>query len=367
MICIADESEILVSALQESEDSLARMPWRNIAVDGFDNFFWRPGESTAYHRLWCNGIRVLEQHRTVWERPERAGSGWSLAEADVMVFDSLGTLPINLARDGLSRATPYSDALRRDILLDHCAWLLCQASLGPTAPIANPPMWSNTYYNRGQGDGAVYGPAYVKTDSGIVPFLSHQISRSPLTRLLVHSELGTSVDITAKVVAAVVKVHPMGGFHPESMTSAAVRMLAEFLHDNLPIATLSIFSNAPGDALDLVDIPRLAGWRRPKSSVEPPSWVIEFIGRIPADKTRVFVATVDLDHSSQTKSDDLSELFDELNLPPVIPYDTGARARLCERALLLLDEKIRQHEGMHAEQEKKRFSGVAEHGQPTQG
>ena len=94
--------------------------WRQLSFDGFDDIHWSYQANAP--RLVCNGIIVRGDRSSRQEDQP----GWSLFEAPkISIFDSRGTLPLNLQRTALTVDTMvFDEALREEVHRDFLAYLI---------------------------------------------------------------------------------------------------------------------------------------------------------------------------------------------------------------------------------------------------
>lgn len=107
---------------------------RRIQPVGYDDIQWTYSDIPA---LVCNGIIVRGQ-RGFSFRVNAANfehHGYTFQIPNLSVFDSLGSLPLNLQRTELTTEEyPFVDALHRDVVVDYLAYLQAH---GPKAALVN--------------------------------------------------------------------------------------------------------------------------------------------------------------------------------------------------------------------------------------
>ena len=162
-----EEVKQLKCELTVSLNTTSTTGWREVFVHGISQCLWRPRREYHLHTLYCNGIKVATWHRNVDKNyfsdlPE-------LKQPVVLVIDRDAVMPLTITRDALTAEPPYVAGVRRDMLLDHCAWLLGQSAWPPDRrqPF-RAPTWE-LYRSMHPGDGVVESAVYVVATNGLVP------------------------------------------------------------------------------------------------------------------------------------------------------------------------------------------------------
>jgi hypothetical protein len=335
------------AAVAESEDDLTRMPWRRLPFEGLERVLWRPGRA-ARQRLWCNGLLIESAHETTWNRRYASEGPWTFETADVMVFDGRRQLPLAVTRDHLEGRAPYHDALRRDFLLDHCAWLLARAALPPAAAVPEAPMWEY-YEGMSPGDGTLTAPPYMEVEGGLLPWAMTNIAASGIGTVVAFDGRPSTAPEAPQPGRAFAHV-PMqifGGFGHESRPSVATRHMRDFVRAIVPATTVDVLTRLHDDpkAFGVVGTTDGITWRsndtRVDEAVAAP--LLPIASALVQRHGAAVVAFALVDPSAKPRPDALSRIWGELGLPAVIPRDAAARERACGRALAVLGDRVRYH------------------------
>jgi hypothetical protein len=343
---IADE--VVVPVVAESDEDLERMPWRRLEFDGLERVLWRPGEG-ARQRLWCNGLLVEHRHETISDRRYTTGGPGVLDTADVMVFDSRGVLPLAVSREHLEGHAPYHDALLRDFLLDHCAWLLARAGLAPAAEIPKAPMWEHFEF-MSPGDGMTTAPPYMEVEGGLLPWTMMNIAESDVRMVVACDGSPSNAPIPPEPSRgyALVQLKPFGGFGGESFSSVATRHLRDFVRAVVPATSVDVMTQLEDDRAAFKVVGECGGitWRSNDTRIdaavaEPLLPLATALAHRHGAKVVAFAA---VDPAIKLRPNALTEIWKELDLPALISRDPEARGRSCMQALEVIGDRVRLHD-----------------------
>jgi hypothetical protein len=333
------------AGVAESEEDLARFPWRQLGFEGLDRVLWRLGQK-ACQRLWCNGILVENTHETAMSRRYASEHPWVFETADVMVLDGRGRLPLAVARDQLLGRAPYHDALLRDFLLDHCAWLLACAAWPSVQEIPDAPMW-NQFHDMSPGDGSIDVPPYVEVEGGLLPLMSTNIGASGIGTVIAFVGAGAVAASPQSGQAFVrVSMQPYGGFRGESRASAFTRHLRDVVLSIVPATSVITFTQWDDDS-DFIVVGGASDltWRSDDTravggGAEPLLHIASTLGHSCGAKVVTFAV---VDSNAKPRPDTLNPIWRELALPAVIPRDRETRERTCGQALAALGDRVSKH------------------------
>jgi molecular chaperone HtpG len=341
--------DLVTPAVAESEDDLAHCLWRRLPFDGLERVLWRPG-TDAQQRLWCNGLLLENAHETIYGRRYSTDGPWIFNTADLMVFDARARLPMAVTRDRLIGVAPYHDALRRDFLLDHCAWLLARAALPQAGATPPAPMWEH-YGMMSPGDGMLTAPPYVEVDAGLLPWATSNIASSGITTVVAFDGQPASTSDASHLGCAFapLRMEIFGGFSPESRVSVATRHLRDFVQTIVPAVTIDVLTRFDDDAKAFAAVGSADGfvWRSNDTRVDPATagQLVPLASMLAQRHGAMVVAFATVDPLAKPRSDALTRIWDELGLPAVIPRDAAARERACGPALAVLGDRVVRHLG----------------------
>nr|WP_114366737.1 hypothetical protein [Bremerella cremea] len=375
-----DDIEIRPQSVLVSLNDIDHSEWRTVECDAFDRVIWRPANESWRHRLYANGILVASWHRN-FDR-NLFSDVTELKQPDVLVIDQSSNLELNLTRNDVIGVPGYKEAVERDALLDHCAWLLAQA--GMPANDREPfqaPMWEKQSY-MSPGDGVVKGPCYIVTEKGLVPLTAWHVHRAGI-RILTTYFTSTNSYISDNKNDQMVHFPPkaifkqdmlptayasfvldvFGGFGPVSHTNVAIE---EFSRLITPIIGqdaewVLVMPTIIADRLDVKGLrsPQLggggirhltpAGWSvlGGDSYTDVSSLLSLVLGpNSPIQSNnaiRGFAQMTRHASSSQPKEDKFASVWAELRLPDVLPFDAALRQKQCAHAELMLAKHIARY------------------------
>lgn len=338
--------------------------WRPLAGTGFEAVMWNDSQAgySFINKIYCNGLLVSTGHARFNHRLLRSLD--QLQEPTVSVFDREGDFPLKITRDGLQSDLPFLCELRQDVLIDHCAWLVFEAGLLPEhqSPMVAP-MWKYNDFFRGQGDGSLEGSVYAITDSGLVPLHGWHLWAARAERLTVEFNFGhQDREIHDAVVShklpspfARSKLRPFGGFG-EPPDVPALLELTSFTR-NLGWAAIawscvipeqywfsnsshSIFLHRTGLADSSYTRTARGLIVYSEAPIEDTEEMLRTMNHLssstPDRDTQRGIVRFYFDRKKPPPVDDFAKTWQQLMLPPVIPYDTKKRVIKCKNSLPLL-------------------------------
>ena len=340
------DGNVLASAVSVSEEDLTRGEWRQLSFEGLERVFWRPGTNVAHQRLWCNGLLVEDTHETIFSRRYSSGGPCTFECADVMVFDGRARLPLAVTRDRLEGRAPYHDLLLRDFLLDHCAWLLARAALPMSAVVPPAPMWRHSE-SMSPGDGWVEAPPYMEIEDGLLPWSQANIATSGIATVVAFDgRAASALDIphTGQALSHL-RIQIYGGFGTESFASVATRHMRDFVRAVVPAASVSVLTSMADEAFKIIGVADEVTWRSDDTRVEDESARMRM--SLASQLTKRFgskvVAFATVEPRARSRRDALTDIWEELGLPAVIPRDGAERQRVCGKALMALGHRVSRH------------------------
>jgi hypothetical protein len=265
-----------------------------------------------------------------------------------MVFDGRGRLPLAVTRDHLVECAPFHDALLRDFLLDHCAWLIARAALPPEPAVPQAPMWE---YHDGMspGDGWLTASPYMEVDGGLLPWATTNIAASGIETIVAFNG-SPAVEHESPQPGWAFALMPMeifGGFYRESQTSVATRHLRNFVRAVVPATSVDVLTRLEDDPLAFAIVGEAEGitWRSNDTSVDAniAGSLLPVASMLAHRNGASVVAFARVDPNAKPKPDALADIWDELGLPAIIPRDAVARERVCAQALAILGDRVRYH------------------------
>ncbi|MFD4655791.1 trypsin-like peptidase domain-containing protein [Kitasatospora sp. NPDC058444] len=157
--------------------------WRRLRLPPYGEVLWTPSPESFKSHIFLNGVRVVSLHRN-FDKNVMAPIE-QLKQPVIDIADQNSAAAIRLTRDGfISYPDDVFQAVRRDAVADHLAWLALVAEQGRDARIPwESRLWEDEQYHWGQGDGVVRAAPFVVCESGIVPLHPVLLHRAGITEV----------------------------------------------------------------------------------------------------------------------------------------------------------------------------------------
>ena len=301
-------------------------------------------------------------------------------------------MPLTITRNELTETPPYIAEVQKSLLLDHCAWLLAQAALPSheRSPF-NAPNWEAELFMY-PGDGVVEGPAYAVLSDGITPLTGWHMQNAGISCLALYftannlfmgapggdfnyySPSNAMSEDLLPLPRVALRVEPMGGFGGESLHEVAIREMNRFMSKFIGYSSVCFVVHPHMGSIlyerryldrqeyqkDIHDeIRSSSGWMCLRSSPDAPDPTLDptNILQVLACANSHFKSSnaaiqgfgiyrIDWEKSKQSL---FSSVWEELNLPPIIPFDKVERNRSCARAYNMLHSYLKLYDAVPVE------------------
>ena len=339
--------------------------WRTINIDGTATIQWSFEKDHPHCDLHVNGIFINSLHYQDF----RSRAGRQLRAPAVNILDPENVTGLTVTRNFLSGGIPFISELVRDVLLDHIAWLFVQAAVAPNAmsPMGAP-GWREYESEGGQGDAFSENSAYLICRQGLVPMSQPNLKMAGVRTLACinfgykdHRLLLNA--LSAKVEEALLffsKFSVYGGFS-EPRESVLQRYLLG------PIRTSAFEAQRWAVLLHGSAAESLEPWTRKGTTIskygdfvriESPGGGLVHPGleQIFIDSYRMYnrdgesrrlIALILMEAKVAERANNvetaLEALWNELRLPPIIPFDQAQRKALVEISGGMLVPYIERH------------------------
>jgi hypothetical protein len=165
----AGDLSFFQSTLPPLDPSKPSDPWRKLTVPPYGDVFWTPSAESYRSQIFINGIRIVSLHRNfnknIMEPVEQ------LKQPVISIVDRTQSCELKLTRDGfIDYPDTVFEAVRRDAIADHIAWLLLNAQRGLDQQLQwESEIWEEKQYTSGSGDGVTRAIPFLVTKRGIIP------------------------------------------------------------------------------------------------------------------------------------------------------------------------------------------------------
>lgn len=157
------------STLPPLDQSKPSDPWRKLAVPAYGDVFWAPSAEFYKSHIFVNGIRVVSLHRNFNKNIMEPVK--QLKQPVISIVDRTQSCELKLTRDGfIEYPNAVFEAVRRDAIADHIAWLVLNAQRGLDQQLRwESEIWEEQQYSSGSGDGVTGAVPFLVTEQGMIP------------------------------------------------------------------------------------------------------------------------------------------------------------------------------------------------------
>ena len=346
--------------------------WRAIKADGDVIIQWSFEKEHPHCDLYLNGMFV----ETIHYQDFRGAVGRQLRAPVVSILDPQNVCGLTVTRDRLSGGIPFKEELVRDVLLDHIAWLFVQASI-PASSMSpmEAPGWQLYNLEAGQGDASSEDGAYLVCREGLIPMSPSNLEKAGVRRLACINSALNDDRIFRKFLSSPPGETPIffskfsifGGFSepresviqryllsPLDISSFTTNRWTLLLHCSNsayaePWMKRDTTRSESGDFIRIeggrggIEVPELEGlfaaaYREDKRDAVYAGEIKGLVGLIlmEVEGTKRSIPA----NAVETL---LSSLWNELGLPPIVPFDREERRNLIRRSEGKLIPYITRH------------------------